>query len=196
LGREIRRAFIPGEGFECLLSADYSQIELRIAAHFSGDPALVNAFKAGEDIHTETAAKVFGVLPGTVTREQRDFAKRINFGILYGMGPALFSRETGVSFGEAKRFIENYLATFCGIKEFIERTIIKKAMLDIHADIEREGLRSRMLLQVHDELVFEIAPGEVEEVRDIAVSRMENAVELDVPVVVDTGTGANWLEAH
>ncbi len=245
MGREIRRAFIPGEGFECLMSADYSQIELRIAAHFSGDSELVNAFKSGKDIHRETAAKVFNIFPEMVTREQRDFAKRINFGILYGMGPALFSKETGVSFKEAKRFIEDYLATFSGIRDYIERTldearrqgyvttmlgrrrylpeldspnpgirshaenmavntpiqgsaadIIKRAMIDIQADIEREGLYSRMVLQVHDELVFEIAPGELERVREIAVKRMEGAVELIVPVVVDTGNGANWLEAH
>ncbi|HUX07017.1 MAG TPA: DNA polymerase I [Acidobacteriota bacterium] len=245
MGREIRRAFIPGEGFECLMSADYSQIELRIAAHFSSDSELVNAFKSGKDIHRETAAKVFNIFPEMVTREQRDFAKRINFGILYGMGPALFSKETGVSFKEAKRFIEDYLATFSGIRYYIERTldearrqgyvttmlgrrrylpeldspnpgirshaenmavntpiqgsaadIIKRAMIDIQADIEREGLSSRMVLQVHDELVFEIAPGELERMREIAVRRMESAVELIVPVVVDTGTGADWLEAH
>lgn len=245
LGREIRRAFVPGAGFECLLSADYSQIELRIAAHFSGDPALVNAFKTGKDIHRETAAKVFQVAPEKVTREQRDFAKRINFGILYGMGPVKFSSETGVSFKEAKRFIEDYLATFSGIKGYIERTlegarengfvttilgrrrflpdlesanpgirnhaenmavntpiqgsaadIIKRAMIDIHADLQREDLKSRMILQVHDELVFEVAPGELEAVRRLAVRRMEGAVDLNVPVVVDTDTGSNWLEAH
>jgi DNA polymerase-1 len=245
MGREIRRAFVPGDGFECLLSADYSQIELRIAAHFSGDPALINAFKGGKDIHTETAAKVFHVQPENVTREQRDFAKRINFGILYGMGPAKFSKETGVAFGEAKRFIEDYLATFSGIREYIERTlgearqngyvatilgrrrylpdldsdnpgvrnhaenmavntpiqgsaadIIKRAMIDIQADINRVGLRSRMVLQVHDELLFEVAPGELDTIRRIAVQRMEGAVDLVVPVVVDAGSGADWLEAH
>ena len=245
LGREIRKAFVPGEGFECLLSADYSQIELRIAAHFSSDPALVNAFKTGADIHRETAAKVFDITPLEVSREQRDFAKRINFGILYGMGPAKFSRETGVSFQEAKRFIADYLATFAGIREYIEGTlhdarelgyvstilgrrrylpdlesgnpgirnhaenmavntpiqgsaadIVKQAMIDIQAEIERRGLGSRMVLQVHDELLFEVAPGELEEMRKLAVKKMEGAVDLDVPIVVDTGTGANWLEAH
>ena len=245
MGREIRKAFVPGEGFECLLSADYSQIELRIAAHFSNDPALINSFKTGKDIHRETAALVFSIKPEEVTREQRDFAKRINFGILYGMGPAKFSQETGVGFGEAKKFIENYLATFAGVKDYIESTlvgarekgyvttilgrrrylpdldspnagirshaenmavntpiqgsaadIIKRAMIDIQADIDRTGLKSRMVLQVHDELVFEVAPGELEDIRELAVSRMEGAVDLIVPVVVDTDTGANWLEAH
>lgn len=245
LGREIRKAFVPGDGFESLLSADYSQIELRLAAHISQDPALINAFKAGQDIHCETAAKVFDITPLEVSREQRDFAKRINFGILYGMGPSRFRQETGVSFKEAKRFIENYLTTFSGIKDYIERTlreandngfvttimgrrrylpelsssnpgvrshaenmaintpiqgsaadIIKKAMIEIQADIEQEGLRSRMILQVHDELLFEVAAGELNHLRKLVVKRMEGAVEITVPILVDTGVGSNWLEAH
>jgi len=245
LGREIRKAFVPGGGFEYLLSADYSQIELRIAAHLSGDPALTNAFKAGEDIHRETASRLFEVEPADVTREQRDFAKRINFGIIYGMGPAKFARETGVGFAEARRFIENYLATFSGIKDYLGRTIerartdgyvatilgrrrylpdmhsenqgirshaenvavntpvqgsaadiIKRAMIGIQADLRAGGFASRMILQVHDELVFEVATGELERLRELAVRRMEGAVELAVPVVVDTGVGSTWLEAH
>jgi DNA polymerase-1 len=245
LGREIRKAFIPGEGFDILLSADYSQIELRIAAEFSGDPALINAFKTGKDIHRETAALLFHIKPEEVDRDQRDFAKRINFGILYGMGPHRFRQETGVSFNEAKKFIEDYKATFTGINQYLEETlafakdngyvttimgrrrylpdltssnpgirshaenmaintpiqgsaadIIKRAMIDIHNDLRRTGMKSRMVLQVHDELVFEVAPGERDKLKDLVVSRMEGAIDLSVPVLVDTGFGSNWLEAH
>ena len=245
LGRQIRKAFIPGEGYECLLAADYSQIELRIAAHYSQDPALLNAFKTGQDIHRETASKVFSIDPDEVTREQRDFAKRINFGILYGMGPHKFRQETGVSYKEAQEFIANYKATFPGITEYLDETlafasehgyvttimgrkrylpdltssnpgvrshaenmaintpiqgsaadIIKRAMIDIHHDMIREGFKSKLVLQVHDELVFDVYPGELEFLKAMVVKRMEGAIDLDVPIVVDTGTGSNWLEAH
>jgi DNA polymerase-1 len=245
LGREMRKAFIPGEGYECLMSADYSQIELRIAAHYSKDANLVNAFKTGQDIHRETASLVFNVMPMEVDRDQRDFAKRINFGILYGMGPYRFAQETGVSFGEAKTFIENYKATFTGINDYLEKTltfaldkgyvttmfdrrrylpelnstnqgirsraenmaintpiqgtaadIIKKAMVEIHHELIRLGLKSKMTLQVHDELIFDVAPGELDQLRQMVVRKMENAVDLIVPVIADVGVGNTWAEAH
>lgn len=245
LGRQIRKAFIPGEGYECLLSADYSQIELRIAAHYSQDPGLMNAFKTGQDIHRETAAKVFDINGEEVTRDQRDFAKRINFGILYGMGPHKFRQETGVSYKEAQQFIANYKATFPGITEYLESTlafarehgyvttimgrkrylpdlnssnpgvrshaenmaintpiqgsaadIIKRAMIDIYHDMIREGFKSKMVLQVHDELIFDVYPGELDFLKSMVIKRMEGAIDLSVPIVADTGTGLNWLEAH
>lgn len=244
-GRRIREAFVPRAKGWKLLSADYSQVELRIMAHISGDEALVSAFKRGEDIHRGTAALIFGTLPEEVTPEMRSQAKTINFGIMYGMGPHRLARETGIPFGEAREFIEAYFAAFPGVKDYIDRTLeqaretgyvstligrrrkvedvladnqmvrsnaenmavntpiqgtaadlIKKAMVDIHAAMQEREMRSLMILQVHDELVFDVPKDEMEAMTDLVRTGMEGAYELDVPLVVDIGTGADWRRAH
>jgi DNA polymerase-1 len=243
LGREIRAAFIAEPG-HVLLSADYSQIEMRLVAHFSGDKLLVEAYRAGEqDIHRLTAAQVFGVLPLLVTKEQRDRAKAVNFGIMYGLSAFGLAKQVGIEVGEAKRFIEAYFATYSGIREFRDRTIeqarrdqkvttlfgrvrpipdihsknfnlrgfaertavntplqgtaadlIKIAMIRIDAELRERKLRSRMLLQVHDELVFEVPEGEVDTVRRLVTEEMERVHELKVPLKVEVGTGPNWRD--
>ena len=243
-GRRIRGVFVAEEGFK-LLSADYSQIELRIVAHLSKDPVLMEAFKKGEDIHRKTASEIFRVLPLMVSEEMRRRAKAINFGIIYGISPYGLSQNLGISQSEAKEYIENYFSVHRGVKDFIDTTlrdaedkgyvstmfgrkrpvpelksgnpsvrgfgeriaintpiqgsaadIIKKAMVDIHRVIRERGLRTQMVLQIHDELLFEVPEEELEEVREIVRKGMEGAVEMDVPVKVDIGTGKNWLEAH
>jgi len=243
-GREIRRAFIAAPG-TTLLAADYSQIELRILAHLSQDPALIAAFAAGDDIHRRTAARMFGVEPDAVSREMRSRAKTINFGIVYGMNAYGLSSRLAIPVDEAHSFIQAYFEVYPGVRAWIEATIararlegqvttllgrrrtvaelgssnqrvrqaaentavntpvqgsaadmIKSAMVRIHAELERRRLRSRMILQVHDELVFEAAADEVETVRELAQRAMQSALELSVPIVVDIGVGPNWLEAH
>jgi DNA polymerase-1 len=248
-GRALRKAFVPrapdARGEWLLLSADYSQVELRVMAHLSGDPSLVQAFARGEDIHASTAAKIFNVMPELVTREMRTRAKAINFGLLYGMGPARLGRDTGLSVVEARQFIERYFATFPRVREWIDATlaharkqgyvetilgrkrrfpeinsedarsrvfaenaavntpvqgsaadIIKKAMIELEHRIARTKLAGQLLLQVHDELLLEVPAGELEETRELVRECMENAVPLKVPLKVDFGSGANWLEAH
>jgi DNA polymerase-1 len=244
LGRRVRSAFIPRKDW-LLLDADYSQIELRIMAHLSGDDALRDAFHEGADIHSRTAARIYGVEEALVTKEMRSLAKTINFGVIYGMGARGLSRQLAIELDEAKRFIDEYFETYPGVKEYIERSkelarergyaetllgrrrmlpeigsgdgrarsfseriainmpiqgtaadMIKVAMVDIYERIDAEGFESRMILQVHDELVFEVPSRELERVRSMVSECMESAVELDVPVRVDMGTGANWLEAH
>jgi DNA polymerase-1 len=244
LGRKIRSAFIPRPG-NVLLDADYSQIELRIMAHLSGDESLLDAFRAGADIHTSTAARIRGVTEEEVDGEMRGRAKTINFGVMYGMGARGLSRQLGISVEEAKSFIEEYFERYPGIREYIERSkedvrgkgfaetllgrrrmlpdiesedgrvrsfseriainmpiqgtaadMIKVAMVGIDRAITDAGLRSRMILQVHDELVFDVVPDELDEMREIVRELMESAVELKVPVRVDIGVGGNWLEAH
>ena len=248
-GRELRKAFLPAEpdsrGEWGLLAADYSQIELRVMAHLSGDAKMKAAFESGADVHAATAAEIFGVDPGEVTREQRSQAKVINFGLLYGMGARRLGRETGLSMQEAKEFIERYFASFPTVRGWIDATleharatgavetllgrkravpditsgnsrsrsfaenaavntpvqgsaadIIKRAMIDVHRELGASKLAARMLLQVHDELVFECPTAELEETQALVVRCMQDAVPLDVPVVVDCGVGANWLEAH
>jgi DNA polymerase-1 len=245
VGREIRTAFIAPEGSH-LLSADYSQIELRILAHLSGDEKLIAAFNAGKDIHRATAARIFGMAEEMVPNELRSRAKAINFGIIYGMGPLRLSRTTGISMKEAKDFIaayfetypgvkalqdeqkrmaleEGYVQTLLGRKRFIRDEIqskdrrvrvnaenvaintpiqgtaadlIKIAMIRIDDRLRREGLASRMIIQVHDELVLEVPAAEREPVRDLVVAEMEGALALKVPVVVDYGEGRTWLDAH
>ena len=241
-GRQIRRAFVPAEGYR-LLSADYSQIELRVLAHLSADPAMVDAFRKGEDIHRRTAAELFGVMPGLVTGDMRRRAKVVNFGIVYGMGPQRLAREQGVSLKEADAFIKEYFKRFPGVREYIDRTIaaaesegavrtllgrvryfpeiraadrnakqqairaavnttiqgtaadlIKKAMVDLGRRLAEAGLGGRMILQVHDELVLEVPPGEEAETADLVRLVMERAHPLSVPLVVDTRTGPNWLD--
>lgn len=245
LGKEIRKAFIPGENGWKLLSADYSQIELRILAHLSGDKTLIETFKRNEDIHRRTAALVFCVPADQVTSELRGRAKAINFGIIYGMGPQRLARETGISMDEAKAFIEAYFAKYRNVKSFLDSMmedarkkgyvttllgrrrnipeissnnprlvsnaeriavntpiqgsaadLIKVAMVRIARTLERKKFRTRMLLQVHDELVFESPEDELQSVTAMVKEAMERAIELCVPIVVDVGAGANWAEAH
>jgi len=242
-GRRIRRAFIPADGC-LLLTADYSQVELRILAHLSGDPELLAAFRHGEDIHRATAARIFGVAATAVTSEMRSRAKAVNFGILYGMSASRLAREEGMTRADAQKFIDGYFGHFGRIQEYIERTtseagnagrvttlfgrvrylpdiknanpmlrqaaaraavnttiqgtaadLIKKAMLEVDRRLAAERLGSRMLLQVHDELVLEVPERELEAARRLVVESMEGAYPLAAPLVVDTGAGRNWVDA-
>lgn len=242
LGRDIRKGFIPRSGW-ILLAADYSQIELRLLAHLSNDPAFVEAFKAGGDIHRQTAAIIFDVPIDGVTPEMRARAKTINFATIYGQGAHALSRQLRIEHSEAKEFIRLYFERFHGIREYLdsmvefarqngyvttisgrrryipelrernfstrafgERTaanspiqgsaadLIKIAMIGIDRALGVESLETKMLLQVHDELVFEVPPSELETVTQLVKHQMESAAKLSVPLVVDVGTGANWLE--
>lgn len=243
-GREIRRAFIPDEG-DIMLSADYSQIELRLIADISGDPGMVEAFNAGEDIHRATAAKIFHESLDRVTDSQRRSAKTANFGIIYGISAFGLSERLGIPRAEAKALIENYMKTYPLVKEYMENSIVKAreqgyvttihgrkrflpdinsrngalrgyaernainaplqgsaadiikiAMIAIDRRIREEGLRSRMIMQVHDELVFNVKPEESGVLHDIVVKEMENAYRGRVTLEVSVGSGRNWLEAH
>ncbi|MFQ5766588.1 MAG: DNA polymerase I, partial [Acidobacteriota bacterium] len=243
IGREIRRAFIPAEGF-VLLTADYSQVELRILAHLTEDPVLCEAFRHGEDIHARTAAEIFGVDRNLVTDEMRRRAKTINFGILYGMGPQRLAREQGINLRQAQAFIKSYFDRFKRVKAYIEETsafaqkegyvrtlldrvrffpelkagnrmarqqalraavnttiqgtaadLIKKAMIDIDRRLSAGRLRSRMLIQVHDELVLEVPRAEIDAVSGLVKEAMEAVHTLAVPLTVEIGWGPNWLEA-
>ncbi|HTS62181.1 MAG TPA: DNA polymerase I [Candidatus Acidoferrales bacterium] len=241
LGREIRAAFVPRPGWK-LLVADYSQIELRLLAHMSGDELLVEAFRNGEDIHTRTASEVLGVPPLMITPDARRSAKAVNFGIVYGISGFGLAQQLGIPRAEAEKYIKNYFARYTGVKKFIEATIaevrqtgvtrtmfgrerpipdinsrnpnsrgfaertavnsplqgtaadlIKLAMVRI--DRELAGMQSKMLLQVHDELVFECPPGEAGALTDLVKREMEGVRELKVPLVVDAGVGDNWRDA-
>ncbi len=243
-GREIRRAFIAA-GFDdpWFVAADYSQIELRVLAHVTRDQGLIDAFLADQDIHRATAAKVYAVEPADVTRQMRDTAKMVNFGIAYGMGEFGLASRTGMSRDEAEAFIKSYFANFPGIAEWQQRTlaftrekgyaetvfgrrrylpaihssnfqvrsaaereainmpiqgtaadIIKVAMIDVDAELRERQLRGRMILQVHDELIFECPAEEVDAIRDLAVRRMRSALEMNVPLKVDLKQGRNWGE--
>ena len=241
MGPKIRRAFVPEEGW-LFLSVDYSQIDLRVLAHYSKDKTLIEAFKRGEDIHKRTAAEIFGIPPELVTPEMRRMAKTINFGIVYGMSPYGLAKELKIGQKEAKAFIERYFARYPGVKaymerivaearekgyvttlfgrkrplpdikspnrtarEFAERTaintpiqgtaadIIKLAMIEIYRALK--GKRTRMLLQVHDELLFETPPEELEEICALVREKMEGIVKLEVPLKVNWATGKNWAEA-
>ncbi len=243
-GRRIREAFIPEEGWT-LLSADYSQVELRVMAHMANVPALKESFVAGEDIHRRTASEIFGMFPELVTDEMRRRAKTINFGVLYGMGSFSLAKDLGVSRKEAQQFIDDYFERYPAVLEYLEAKkaearehqyvttilgrrcaipeinskngafrsfaernainypiqgsaadIIKVAMVNIDRRLREEKLRARMLLQVHDELVFEVPQEELEQVRELVRLEMENAVPLDLPLKVDIGVGANWALAH
>jgi DNA polymerase-1 len=242
LGREIRAAFIAEPG-HVLLAADYSQIELRLLAHFSGDKLLVEAYRTGEDIHTLTASQVFGVPPLMVSAEHRRRAKAVNFGIVYGLSPFGLSQQLGIDTKEAKRFIDAYFEKYSGVRSFIDATLdqarrdqkvttlfgrvrpipdihsknsnlrgfaertavntplqgtaadlIKIAMIRIDAELRERKLRSRMLLQVHDELVFEVPEDEVDTMRRLVSERMENVHALKVPLRVEVGVGPNWRD--
>lgn len=242
LGRDIRRGFIPRQDW-VLLAADYSQIELRLLAHLSRDSAFVEAFRAGGDIHRQTAAVIFDVPLAEVTSTMRSRAKTINFATIYGQGPHALSRQLGIEHAEAKEFIARYFERFQGVRNYLdsmvafarehgfvqtifgrrryipelrernftirafgERTaanspiqgsaadLIKIAMIRIDDALTRLGLESKMLLQVHDELVFEVLPEELDKVQALVKQEMEHAAELSVPLVVDLGVGKNWLE--
>lgn len=243
-GMEIRRAFVPAEGWQ-MLSADYSQIELRILAHYSDDPTLIRAFQDGEDIHTRTATEVFNLLPGFVTPELRRQAKAINFGIVYGMSPFGLSKQLGISQKMAKTYIDHYFERYPGVQAFLDRTIqeahqngrtstlmgrirllpdisspnrnlrqfaertaintpiqgtaadlIKLAMIRVDDAFRRRRLNAAMLLTVHDELVFEVPPEELDEVQALVLEVMEGVWELRVPLKVNLAIGPNWAEAH
>ncbi len=242
LGREIRAAFIAEPG-HVLLAADYSQIELRLLAHYSKDPLLVEAYRRGDDIHTLTASQVFGVPPLMVTPEHRRQAKVVNFGIVYGLSPFGLSQNLGIEKSEAKRFIDAYFEKYAGVRKFIDRILeearreqkvrtlfgrirpipdinsknanmrgfaertavntplqgtaadlIKMAMIRIDSALREQKLKSRMTLQVHDELVFEVPEGEVDRMRTLVREQMENVHSLNVPLLVEIGVGPNWRD--
>jgi len=243
-GREIRKAFIPAEG--CIFfSADYSQIELRLMAHLSGDKSMISDFLSGSDIHAATAAKIFGVDISKVTREMRSRAKTANFGIIYGISSFGLSERLTIGRKEAKDLIDGYFASYPGVKTYMDDSIrkarekgyvttmfgrrrylrdihsrnqvvrgnaernainapiqgsaadiIKIAMVRIHEKLKKENYKSRMILQVHDELIFEVPDSELGRLREMVIYEMSNAAILDVPLKVDWGTGRNWLEAH
>ncbi len=245
VGRRIRRAFIPGDEGHLILDADYSQIELRIMAHLSGDRTLRDSFTAGEDVHTRTAALVFKVPQAEVTPEQRRRAKEVNFGIMYGMGAYGLASRLGLTNEEAEQFIQAYFASYPGVQEYMLRTVrearqngyvttllgrrrmipeiasdnrrvrefaertaintpiqgsaadlIKVAMIRIQKRLEEEKSAARMIMQVHDELVFEVPRADAEALREMVRIEMEGAIRLDVPIRVETGVAGNWLEAH
>jgi DNA polymerase-1 len=242
LGREIRAAFTAAPGTQ-LLSADYSQIELRLLAHFSGDPLLVRAYQNNEDIHSLTASEVFGVPAGAMDKQTRNRAKAVNFGIVYGISPFGLAAQLGIPQQEARAYIDRYFARYQGVKAFIEETLeatrkagsvrtlfgrirpipdmesrnpnqrgfaertaintplqgtaadlIKLAMISIDRKLTERKLKTRMVLQVHDELLFEVPADETAEVEDLVRNEMEGAVKLSVPLVADLGFGANWRD--
>ena len=244
MGRKIRKAFIAGRKGWSILTADYSQIELRILAHFSGDKELLKAFEGDRDVHAHTASLIFGVKEGDVTPEMRSIAKTVNFGIIYGMSPFGLSKELKIEISKAKEFIDAYFEKYGRVKVFLEDLVeearqngyvttilnrrrytpeiisknnsvrqfaeraainapiqgsaadlIKIAMINIHNVIREKKLKSKMILQVHDELIFEVPPEEVEEMKKLVKIRMEDVVKLNVPVKVQVKAGGNWLEA-
>jgi DNA polymerase I len=243
-GRRIRQGFIVGAGYECLLTADYSQIELRIMAHLSGDTALAEAFASGHDFHAETASRVFGLPPAEVTVELRSKIKAMNYGLAYGLSAYGLSQQLRISPEEARGLMDGYFQQFGGIRDYLNEIvaqarmdgytqtilgrrrylpdltsdnrqrremaermalnapiqgsaadIIKVAMLAVDAALRDQGLASRMLLQVHDELLFEVAPGELDRLRSLVTQTMCEAFELTVPLAVSIGTGRSWAEA-
>ena len=245
LGRKIRRAFIPASPEDWILSADYSQIELRMLAYLSGDPGLKAAFERGEDIHTSTAAAIFNLSPAEVTPEHRRKAKEVNFGIIYGISPYGLASRLGIDPEEAKQIIVNYFARFPRVNDYITHVLasaykykyvttilnrrrylpeidsknatvrqnaeriainttiqgsaadlIKLAMINIHRWLKKQRARSKMVLQIHDELVFEVADEELVTIQQMVRQKMESAIQLSVPLKVDLGVGKNWLEAH
>jgi DNA polymerase-1 len=243
-GRKIRSAFVPAAGWQ-MLSADYSQVELRILAHVSDDRILIEAFENDEDVHTRTAAEVFQVAPEAVTPELRRQAKAINFGIVYGMSPFGLSKQLDISQKMAKVYIDNYFERYRGVQRYIDETIatarrdrrtatlqgrirllpdiqssnsvmrqfaertaintpiqgtaadlIKIAMIRVDAELQRRGMKTVMLLSVHDELLFEVPPAELAEARELIRSTMEGIWQLKVPLKVNVAVGDNWAEAH
>jgi DNA polymerase-1 len=242
LGREIRAAFIPAPG-NLLMSADYSQIELRLMAHFSQDPLLLNAYRTGQDIHTLTASEVFGIPVAQLDKETRNRAKAVNFGIVYGISPYGLAAQLGIDQKEARAYIDRYFERYAGVRRFIDETLetvrrdqavrtyfgrvrpipdiqsrnpnmrgfaertaintplqgtaadlIKLAMLRIDAEIAARNLRSRMTLQVHDELLFDVIPEESAELSALVQHEMEHVAEFTVPIVAEVGLGPNWRD--
>jgi DNA polymerase-1 len=244
-GREIRKAFVPRNDKFTLLSADYSQIELRIIAELSGDEGMIEAFNQGLDIHAATAAKVYGLQLLEVTKEMRRNAKMVNFGIIYGISAFGLSERLGIPRKEAAQIIDQYFVKYPKIKEYMDNTIvsarklgyvetikgrrryindinssnsvvrgyaernainapiqgsaadmIKIAMISIFETLKKESLKSVMIMQVHDELVFDVYQNEVEIVKQIVKDKMQNAIQMTVPIEIEMSTGDNWLEAH
>ncbi len=244
-GRQIRKAFIATNEDYIIIDADYSQIELRIMAHLSQDQNMIKAFQEGKDIHTETAAKIFGVSPEQVTKEMRYKAKTANFAIIYGSSAFGLAQNLGISRKEAKELIDGYFKTYPKVKEYIQNIIeqareneyvetimgrrrylpdinshnhvvranaernaintpiqgsaadiIKLAMINIFKEFNSQGLKSKMIIQVHDELVFDVLKDEQDIVKQIIKDKMENAVKLSVPLIIDMGEGKSWFEAH
>jgi DNA polymerase-1 len=243
-GRSIRKAFVAEPG-HLLLSADYSQIELRILAHLSKDQTLIDTFRRGEDVHDRTSREVFGPLSPLPPDEQRRVSKMINYALLYGKSAFTLAKDIGVSRKEAETFIEAYFARYPSVRRFIDDTIvkaretghvrtllgrlrrlpdlraknfqvrmeaerqamntpvqgsaadlIKKAMIDLHHELAKRSLRSRLILQIHDELLLEVPEAEAETVRALVKDVMEGALELEVPLVVEANLGRNWAEVH
>ena len=245
LGREIRKAFIPADDDHVLLSVDYSQIELRVVASIAKDSNMIETFKNGADIHTDTACRVFDVTPENVTRDMRRKAKEVNFGIIYGISPFGLSNRLGIPQGESRDIIQRYFKTYPSVKLFMEDIVrfakehgyvetlkgrrryipditssnhpvrqfaervainspiqgtaadmIKIAMIEIYKWLKKSNHKTKMILQVHDELIFDVPKPELEIVRPIIVDLMQNALPLEVPVLVEAGVGNNWLDAH
>ena len=244
-GKLIRKAFTSSDNNSVLISADYSQIELRVIASMSGDENMINAFNNNQDIHASTAAKVFNVDLGRVTREQRSHAKIVNFGIIYGVSAFGLSNQTNLSRSESKIIIDNYYNSYPALKEFMSNQInfarengfvqtilgrkrflndinsrngmirssaernaintpvqgsaadiIKLSMINIADELKNNSLKSKLILQVHDELVFDVPLEEVDLIKKIIIDKMENAYELKVPLTVDLGVGNNWLDSQ
>ena len=244
-GKEIRKAFIPSRPDGLIVSADYSQIELRIMAHLSCDQHLISAFRNGQDVHAMTAAKIFGVDIEEVTSDQRRIAKTANFGIMYGISAFGLSQRLHIGRAEAKKIIDDYFANFPAISSYIDDTvaaaretgyvetifgrrrylpdinskngtvralaernainapiqgtsadIIKLAMIHVQKRLESEKMESRMILQIHDELVFDAVPHEIEKLQRLVTEEMENVIKLSIPLTVECNHGNNWLEAH
>jgi DNA polymerase-1 len=245
VGREVRRAFVAEQGMK-LLSVDYSQVELRILAHISQDKTLLDAFAEGQDIHAATAAAVYGIPLSAVTKEQRIFAKRVNFGLIYGMGAYRLARDSDLTLAEARAFIDTYFERLPGVRRYLDETkqaarrgpiktlfgrrrefpvlrtanhrsnqvtiqsaervainmpiqgtaadIMKRAMIDVHTELQRRKLNGKMILQVHDELVLEVPEAEIPETRDLVVQIMEGAYKLDAPLRANANVGDNWRD--
>jgi DNA polymerase-1 len=243
-GRRIREAFIAPPGHQ-LLSADYSQIELRIMAHLSGDATLLAAFRSGEDVHRRTASEIFGIPAEQLTSEQRRYAKTINFGLIYGMSAFGLAAQLGIERSAAQQYMERYFARYPGVRTYMDNTrqsarekgyvetvfgrrlhmmdirasnnvrrqaaeraainapmqgtaadLIKLAMIAVHRWLNERGLRSRLVMQVHDELVLEAPEGEVELLKRELPALMSGVAQLEVPLVIDVGSGPNWDRAH
>jgi DNA polymerase-1 len=245
-GQRLRSAFVAGDGFETLLTADYSQIEMRIMAHLSGDSGLIEAFLAGEDLHNFVGARIYGVQPNQVDAQMRSKVKAMSYGLVYGLSEYGLARQLRISNSEAKQLMSDYFARFGGVKTYLDQVvqrakalgytttvygrrrpfadlnskifqlrenarraalnapiqgtaadIMKLAMIEVANQIQAKGLKSQLLLQVHDELVLAVAPGELETLRELAISAMKNVTQLSVPLEVHIGVGANWeLAGH
>jgi DNA polymerase-1 len=245
-GKEIRKAFIAKNDDYVIMSADYSQIELRIMAHICGDEQMIESFRQNHDIHSATASVLFSKPLAEVNQDMRRIAKTVNFGIMYGLGSFGLAQRLRLSRSEAKEIIDNYFAKYPGIKKYMDMTVeftrkngyaetlcgrrryfsdidnknfnlrnaaeraainlpiqgtasdmLKIAMITIHNEFAKNKYNSKMLLQVHDELVFEVQKSEIDEIKSLVIDKMSSALSLgEVPVIVETGIGSNWLEAH